>query len=72
MISIFSAPKPFIEPHIAVIQRNAIRSWKAIGAEVILVGDDAGVAEAAADLSVKTHAAGESQLLWHPDDRFNL
>ncbi len=53
MISIFSAPKPFIEPHIAVIQRNAIRSWKAIGAEVILVGDDAGVAEAAADLSVK-------------------
>jgi hypothetical protein len=53
MISIFTAPKPFTNPHIATIQRNAIRSWIAIGAEVILVGDDEGVAEAARDLGVK-------------------
>lgn len=52
MISIFTAPKAFTDKHIGVIQRNAIRSWKAIGAEVILVGDDAGVAEAAVDLGV--------------------
>jgi len=53
MISIFTAPKSFTNPHIATIQRNAIRSWMAIGAEVILVGDDEGVAEAARDLGVK-------------------
>jgi len=52
LISIFTAPKPFTNPHIAIIQRNAIRSWKAVGAEVILVGDDEGVAEAARDLDV--------------------
>ncbi len=53
MISIFTAPKPFTNPHIATIQRNAIRSWKAIGADVILVGDEDGIAEAAAELGVK-------------------
>jgi hypothetical protein len=53
MISIFTAPKPFTNPHIATIQRNAIRSWKAIGAEVILLGDDEGIAEAAGELEVK-------------------
>jgi hypothetical protein len=53
MISIFTAPKAFTNPHIAVIQRNAIRSWQAIGAEVILVGDDEGVASEAKGLSVK-------------------
>ncbi len=53
MISIFTAPKPFTNPHIATIQRNAIRSWKAIGAEVILVGDEEGMAEAARELDVK-------------------
>jgi hypothetical protein len=53
MISIFTAPKPFTNPHIAIIQRNAIHSWQAIGAEVILVGDDEGVAHAAHVLAVK-------------------
>ncbi|NMB53729.1 MAG: glycosyltransferase family 2 protein [Leptolinea sp.] len=53
MISIFTAPKPFTNPHIAIIQRNAIRSWKAIGADVILVGDEEGIAEAARDLDVR-------------------
>ena len=33
-ITIFSGPKPFTLPHIATIQRNAIRSWLALGAEV--------------------------------------
>lgn len=46
---IFSAPKPFTNPHIAVIQRNAIRSWVALGANVrvVLVGEEEGLAEAA-------------------------
>ena len=57
MISIFTAPKPFTNPHIAIIQRNAIRSWLAIGAEVILVGDDEGIADAACELGVKHEPA---------------
>ncbi len=46
-ISIFSIPKPF-HGHVATIQDNAIRSWKRIpGAQVMLLGDDAGVTHAA-------------------------
>jgi hypothetical protein len=59
-ITIFSAPKPFTNPHIALIQRNAIRSWLALGplaatgdeVEVILVGEEEGLAEAASELNV--------------------
>ena len=46
-ISIVAVPKPF-HGHIATIQRNALGSWtRAPGvAEVILLGDEAGTAEA--------------------------
>lgn len=55
MITIFSAPKPFTDPHIATIQRNAIASWtKLPDVNVILLGDEPGLSEAAADLGV-TH-----------------
>lgn len=53
LITIFSAPKPFSDPHIATIQRNAIASWtKLPDVNVILLGDEPGLAEAAADLGV--------------------
>ena len=54
-LTIFSAPKPFTNPHIATIQRNAIRSWVELGSEVevFLVGEEAGLAEAAAELGVR-------------------
>jgi hypothetical protein len=54
-LAIFSAPKPFTDPHIATIQRNAIRSWRALGpwVDVFLIGDEAGIAEAAAELGVQ-------------------
>lgn len=54
MLTIFTIPKPF-EGHIAVIQRNAIKSWLKLRpeCEVILYGDDAGVAEAAAEFGVR-------------------
>jgi hypothetical protein len=54
-LAIFSAPKPFTDPHVAVIQRNAIASWKHMGAdvEVLLVGEESGLAEAAAELGVR-------------------
>lgn len=54
-LAIFSAPKPFTNPHIAVIQRNAIRSWLALGdeVEVMVLGEEEGLAEAAAALGVR-------------------
>lgn len=54
LITLFSAPKPFTNPHIAMIQRNAIRSWTLLpDVEVILLGEEEGLAEAARDLGVQ-------------------
>jgi hypothetical protein len=54
LITLFSAPKPFTNPHIAMIQHNAIKSWTLLpDVEVILLGDEAGLAEATAELGVK-------------------
>lgn len=54
LITLFSAPKPFTDPHIATIQRNAIKSWTLLpDVEVILLGEETGLAEAARELGVK-------------------
>jgi len=54
LITLFSAPKPFTNPHIAMIQRNAIKSWTLLpDVEVILLGEEMGLAEAARELGVK-------------------
>src|SRR6266540_2493397 len=54
LITLFSAPKPFTNPHIATIQRNAIKSWTLLpNVEVILFGDEKGLVEAAHELDVK-------------------
>ena len=54
VLTIFSAPKPFTDPHIALIQRNAIGSWVRLpDTEVILVGDESGLAETAREYGVK-------------------
>jgi len=54
LITLFSAPKPFIDPHIATIQRNAIKSWTLLpDVEVILLGEEAGLPEAARELGVR-------------------
>lgn len=54
MLTLFSIAKPF-RGHLAVIQRNAIKSWTLLRptCEVILCGDDPGVAEAARDARVR-------------------
>lgn len=54
MATIFAVPKPF-KGHIGLIQTNALRSWLALRPhhEVILLGDEAGVAEAAAAHDVR-------------------
>ncbi len=54
LITIFTAPKPFVDPHISMIQRNAILSWLNLGkgVEIFLVGNETGVAEIARELGV--------------------
>lgn len=54
MLSIFTIPKPF-KGHNNIIQRNAIKSWIKLRptCEIILFGDDDGVAETAQELGVK-------------------
>jgi hypothetical protein len=55
LVTLFSAPKPFTDPHIAIIQRNAIKSWTLLpDVEVLLIGDESGSAEVAKELGV-TH-----------------
>ena len=55
-LTIFSIPKGFVDPHVSLIQRNALASWARLGRgiEVLLIGDDVGVAEAAREFDV-TH-----------------
>ncbi len=55
LITIFTVPKPFINPHISLIQRNAIRSWQHLGDEVkvLIIGDEPGTAEFAAEVEVQ-------------------
>lgn len=52
VLTIFTAPKPFVDPHIINIQMNAIRSWKALGEEVavVLIGNETGIDLAATEL----------------------
>jgi hypothetical protein len=54
LVTLFSAPKPFTDSHIATLQRNAIRSWTQLPeVEIILIGDEVGVAEVAKELRVR-------------------
>jgi hypothetical protein len=54
MLTFFSTPKPF-RGHIAVIQRNALESWRRLhpDVEVILFGDDEGTAEVCRELGLR-------------------
>ncbi len=55
LLTIFTAPKPFTDPHINTIQRNAIQSWLHLGPEieVLLVGDEAGMRQVADEYDVR-------------------
>jgi hypothetical protein len=47
LLTLFSAPKPFTDPSIELIQRNAIASWARLpDVDVFLIGDEEGVADA--------------------------
>jgi len=48
LITLFSAPKPFTDPRIAMIQNNAIASWTRLeDVGVLLMGEEPGLEEAA-------------------------
>ena len=53
-LTVFATPKPFRD-QFARIQRNAIRSWAALGpsVEVVIVGDDEGTSEVCAELGLR-------------------
>ena len=55
MLTIFTTPKPFVDDHIRIIQRNAIRSWLRLTPrpDIILFGDEAGTAEICAEFSLR-------------------
>lgn len=54
LLTIFSAPKSFDNPHIATIQSNALQSWKNLGeqVEVFLVGEEVGLEETAREFHI--------------------
>ena len=52
-LTLFTSPKPFTNPHIATIQRNAIRNWLSLeGVRVLLLGDEPGLEEVATAFDV--------------------
>lgn len=54
-MTLFSTMRPFVEAHTILIQRNAIQSWLALRPrpQIILMGDDVGIAEIAREFSVQ-------------------
>lgn len=56
LLTLFTAPKPFTDPHITVIQRNMLLNWRALGTEVavVVIGDEPGIAEQCQELGI-TH-----------------
>jgi hypothetical protein len=55
LLTVFFIPKPFLG-HIGVIQRNALGTWMRLGegVQVILHGNDEGVAEATCEAAPNT------------------
>lgn len=54
MLTILTIPKPFKDPHINVIQRNALLSWLKLSPKptIILFGNDKGIDKAAEEFGV--------------------
>jgi hypothetical protein len=54
-LTIFTAPKPFTNPHVSLIQRNAIQSWQHLSedVQVLLIGNETGISEYASEAGVQ-------------------
>ncbi len=55
LLTLFTAPKPFQDPHIDLIQRNTLRNWQALGedVEVVVIGDEPGIAEVCREYGIR-------------------
>ncbi|MFN2303054.1 MAG: hypothetical protein ACK2TV_04910 [Anaerolineales bacterium] len=55
LITLFTAPKPFLNPHISTIQRNTLNNWKALGeeVEVVVIGDEPGIEETCTQIGLR-------------------
>ncbi len=55
LLTLFTAPKPFTDPHIRIIQRNTLKNWLALGdaVDVIVIGDEPGIAETCKELGIR-------------------
>jgi len=53
-LTLFTAPKPFVDPHISMIQRNALLNWLALGEgiEVVVIGNELGIGDVCNELSI--------------------
>ena len=56
VLTLFTAPKPFTDPHISMIQENTLRNWRALDddIEIVVIGDEPGIAEICQSLGI-TH-----------------
>src|SRR4030042_1881369 len=54
LLTLFTAPKSFTNPHIALIQSNALQSWQHRGVDVnvLMIGQEPGLAEFAASTGI--------------------
>ena len=55
LVTLFTAPKPFVDPHITMLQRNTLRNWLALGdeVEVVVIGDEPGIAEVCREMGIR-------------------
>jgi hypothetical protein len=55
LLTIFCCPKPFTDPHVNLIQRNAIKSWTRLEPrpQILLLGDEAGTDELGRELGLE-------------------
>lgn len=68
LITIFTTPKPFTNPHINLIQRNAIESWLHLGDEVnvLMVGNEPGMSKFAIEMNIQQLSQVDSNPLGTP------
>ena len=54
LLTLFTTPKPFQNSHVITIQRNALKSWKALGdeVEIVFIGDEYGMPEIAREFGL--------------------
>ena len=65
-LTLFTTAKPFAG-HSAIIQRNALRSWSRLQPrpEILLIGDEEGYEEAAADVGALRVPWPRAERVWH-------